>query len=287
MIYGLLYVLCMSFSSVLVEKAGLKFSPALILVFGSLLALLYFNLINIKQLKQIYQVCWQHKWETLLINFSVFIIWMATVYGIVYAGAAVFIFVFFATIGLSAYLVEYTQQYKKRLLFSIVLIIILLIIMTALHVHPPRASAKLKGILLGILGGAVGYYYLRLSGRLMQKTKMRATQVLAIRFYLTIILGYFLIPADAITDLTINNIGFIFVIICFNLIIPLYFMQKAVGAVGSEFTALLISCTPLMTAVMETLILQKVPRFDFIIYLVYALIVGIPYIKKFREKPSL
>jgi len=274
----------MSFSSVLLEKAGLNFSPALTLVFGSLLALLYFNLINIKKLKQTYLACWHHKKETLLINCSVFIMWLATVYGIVYAGAAVFVFVFFATMGLTARLIEYMQQHKKRLLFSITTIIILLVIMVVFHVQPPLATSKLKGISLGLLGGVVAYYYLRLSGQFMKKTEMRATQVLAIRFYFAVIFGYFFIPAEAISDLTPANIGFIFVIICLNLIIPLYFMQKAVGKAGSELTAILISCTPLMTAVMEILVLQKVPHLDFLIYFIYVLVVSIPFIKKSRSR---
>lgn len=286
MIYAVLYVLCMGASTVLLEQTGLRFSPSLNLVFGSLIALCYFNLINFRKMPSLYRACYQNKREVILINLCVFIVWLSTVYGAVYAGASLFSLLFFGSLGATSRVAEYLQHKKPVEFLSLLLILGLLDAAIYLNVDRQFNIDIFKGVLCGVGGGVVGYFYLNLSGHFMKEHNLNATQILAMRFYLAVLLGFLFIPHGAITELTLHNFGLIFLVTCFNLMIPVYFSQRAVQVVGSEITGTIVSCMPFVAGIVEFFFVDTVPDHNFVIYVLYALIMGLPYLHFYLKKKA-
>lgn len=280
MIYSFLYVLIYSCASVFIEKLYFNISPFFSLMITATIATLFFNLINTGKLKVIYAACWREKKLWLGIMMSVLVMWCCTMTGPGLIGASLNNFMYFACLGMLGFIslgIAKGRNGKNNLYFALV-IGILIVITVFDKVNHTFNEESVLGLLIGIIGGTANFIYLKQSQVLIDRIKLSATQILAIRFYLTIIVLFFLIPRDSFNlYLTWWNIFELITLSFMSLIIPLFFMQKALEIITSEQNAIIMSISPVVTATIQQVIFSNVQFKFIVIYILYFLIIVASY----------
>lgn len=287
MIYSFLYVLAASMGLVLTEFMDQSIPPSFSLFFASLITIIFFNIINLKKIKQMYIECWQQKNTYLLLMFSVSIIWMCCMYGPELVGASLFNFLFFGCIGILGFSSTFLKTYKesKSLLYIVLGILILIASAIYIELHILLNVHNLLGIFLPLFGGIVSFIYFKQSQLLMKKTQLSATQILAVRFYFTIIISFATIPGEHFYPyLTIKNLSEIIVFAFLTMIIQLYFVQKALEKISTEKNSIIISLTPGITGLFQEAVFGNVTWPYIIIYFLYVFLIVLSI--KFKKNYS-
>lgn len=285
MIYSFLYVLVYSAASVFIEKLYFSISPFFSLLVTACIATFYFNIVNIGKLKKIYAECWREKKLWLGIMVTVLIMWNCTMTAPGLIGASLYNFLYFSWLGALGFLSLCIIDWKKNnmKLFAGIGILILIIITLWLFLGSAFTKVSLLGIFLALLGGSSAFIYFKQSQTLIKRIQLSATQILAVRLYLTIILLVIIFPKDNIsTLLTVKNMLELALLAVMSLIIPLYFQQKALEKISSEQNAIIMSLSPVVSAFMQQMILGDVDSKFIIIYILYSLIIAGSYISNKR-----
>lgn len=279
MSYSWIYVIVNAFSAVLRQISGDFISPALLLLCSCYLAVCYFHLVNLHEVRRIYKQCWQHKSTWVSLSILVACIWLAAIYSPGYIGASLYTFLFFATNGMLGMASRYSQGTHKSIshaisLFGLLALMIVVVVISNLQ-HTAHQSL---GIVLAIFGGISGFVYSKQSSRFMKTAHLSASQVLAVRFYLTIVICLFLLPQHAVAQLTMPNIFLALMVSIFCLIIPLYFVQKGIEKAGPELNAIIASTVPLAATILEEAYLHNVNQRLFMVCLLYSFLTCLPYL---------
>lgn len=291
MIYSFLYVLIFSIALVLIQKLDISIPPLFSLLVTVTIASLYFNLINKQHFKKMYSDCFSNKKQWLSVMSIVLIMWATTMIGPGKIGALLFNFIYFAWLGmLGFFLLSFQNWEKHRIKFYFALCLLTLIIVNiAFELQLSFSSEALTGILLALLGGTSSFIYFKQSQALAKKADLSATQVLAVRFYLAIIVLLLIVPKHHISEyLTPSNIFNLLLLASFSLIIPLYFSQKALEKITSEQHAIINSLCPIVTGILQQIIFHDLKSQQILIYLLYSLAIFCFYlIEKFNQKMAL
>lgn len=288
MIYSFLYVLIFSIALVLIQKLDITIPPLFSLLITTTIATIYFNLINRKNLKKIYADCLQNKKDWFLVMAIVLIMWSTTMIGPGKIGASLFNFIYFAWLGTLGFLslsFQSWKQYNKQFYFASCLSA-LIIINILLELNNSFSLSVLTGIALALIGGTSSFIYFRKSQSLAKNASLSATQVLAVRFYLSIVMILIFLPKHLIGEyLTpVNSLNLI-LLAFFSLIIPLYFSQKALEKITSEQHAIINSLCPLVTGVLQEITFNDLRNDQLMIYLLYSILIASFYfINKFSKK---
>lgn len=228
-----------------------------------------------------YLSCIQNKKLWLAIMVIILIMWLCAMIGPGLIGASLFSFLNYASMGMFGFLslgIGNANKDRLKLYFGLSVLLLMFIVMIA----DLRGSFSIKvmlGFFLPILGGACSFIYFKQSQALSKVAQFSATQVLAVRFYLTIIVLCIIVPPHSFSIyFTINNLGQLFILALLSLIVPLYFLQKALEKITSEQNAIIISLCPVMTAILQELVFKNVDLKFIIIYLLYSMIVAFSYV---------
>ncbi len=130
--YSFLFVFVSSFASVLVQKLYLSIPSTFTLLIISIIATIYFNIINIGKLRQLYIHCWQQRKLWLAIMITILIMWYCSMTGPGVLGASLYRFLYFAWLGALGFLsLAFKGKNIARLplccsLFALALILVLL-----------------------------------------------------------------------------------------------------------------------------------------------------------------
>lgn len=277
--YALLYVVIYSTGSVLVQKLYLSIPTTFTLMVAAFITALFFNLVNLKSIGKIHVAFWQQKRLWLAIMVTILIMWFCTMTGTGALGASLYNFLYFASVGTLGFLSLGLSAGPQRVklyfgLLASALIGGVLAYNCKIHwsVHYGYAIA------MPIVGAVCSFIYFKQSRAVMVKSQLSASQVLAMRFYLTIILLFFITPhTDFVTYGTLPNLGLLTLLAALTLIAPMYFLQRALGKITSEQSAIIISLTPMVTAVLQEAAFQDVDFKYLIIYFAYTLILLMSY----------
>jgi len=105
---------------------------------------------------------------------------------------------------------------------------------------------------------------------------MSATQILAVRFYFTILISFLTIPGKHIYPyLTIQNISEIILLAFLTMVIQLYLVQKALEKNSTEQNSIIISLTPAITGLLQEITFKNLTWTYIIIYLLYAFLIAL------------
>ena len=288
MIYSFLYVLIYSCASVFIEKLYFSIPPFFSLMITASIATFFFNLINIGKLKNIYAACWHEKKLWLSIMITILIMWNCTMIGPGMIGASLYNFLYFSWLGMIGFLSLGIFEWKKsRIKFYIGLSILGLIIIALFdQLVRSNSSINIWGILLAITGGSSAFIYFKQSQAIIKRIQLSATQILSIRFYLTILVLFVILPSGSFQTLfTMSNILQLILLAAISLILPLYFQQKALERISSEHNAIILSFSPIATAVLQEIIFKNVELKFVIIYLLYSAIIATSYfLNKYKTR---
>lgn len=276
MLYAFLYVIISGFSFVFIEKLYADISPFFSLLIMSIITTIFFNLVNIHNLKKMYVACWQEKKLWFGIMVVILVMWSCTMIGPGLIGASLYGFIYFSFLGVLGYLSAYFRREKldrNKLYFSFA--IFLLIVTGIIDLLREELNlSSIFGLALGLIGGITSFIYFKQTQMLVKRVKLSASQILAIRFYLTIITMFIILPKGNFDlYLTWNNMWQLLGLSFFSLIIPLYFMQKALEKITSEQSAIILSLVPACAGIIQEIMLHNVELKFVIIYVLYFLCV--------------
>ena len=273
------------------QKLYFTFPPTFSLLVAAIIATLYFNLINVRHWKTIYQHCLQQWQLWLAIMVVIAIMWFCSMSAPGMIGAAVYNFIYFSWLGaLGFFFLGFSNKRANwRAIITglalVILIIILLIDYLDTHTY---SSTQMLGVALSLIGGTTSFIYFKQSQLLTSRTNLSATQILATRYYLTIIAMIAITPFHGVShNLTIYNSFLLVLLAIISLIAPLYCIQKALDHVSPERNAIYVSLTPIVTAFLQEAVFHNV-NFDYlIIYILYAIVMGVSYAKRGQNKETL
>jgi threonine/homoserine efflux transporter RhtA len=252
------------------------------------IATLYFNIVNIGKLKVLYKACWQEKKMWLAVMLTILVMWCCTMIGPGLIGASLYNFLYFSFLGAIGFLsLSIIAWYKNRSKFYFGLGLILLIIIAIIdQIVNADNKISILGIGLGLLGGLVTFIYFKQSQALVNRIQLKATQILAVRFYLTIIGLFVIIPKENFKFLLAMNTTLILLALAaISLIAPLYCQQKALEKISSEQNAIILSLIPVVTAFIQLIVFHNVNYKFILIYFIYFTIILVSYFfSKFKTR---
>lgn len=285
MYFNWIYVFLTAFSAVLRQIGGRNIDPAFILLIGSILAVFYFHLINYSKIKSIYQHCFKYRKNWFYLSLIVAVMWITSIYAPSLIGASLHTTIYFSVLGICGTAWLYFQKNQKNIsglvgLFGLCGILIYMVVRSIL-IH--RNHFEIFGIMLPVLGGVSGFLYAKQSANFMSLSGLSATQVLAVRFYLTIIFCFFLLPGHSLISLNAYSFLMSASIGAFCLIIPLYFTQKGIEKSGPEVSAIIVSTSPFFTSVFEEAYFKNLTWETFFISGLYAFFAVLPFIVRWMK----
>lgn len=288
MIYSFLYVLVFSIALILIQKLDVSIPPLFSLLITASIASLYFNIVNKNHLKKIYTDCFNNKKQWLLVMLIVLIMWGTTMIGPGKIGASLFNFIYFAWLGMLGFIVlsfKNWREYKIKFYFGLCLFL-LIIASVFFELRSSFSYQTLYGIFLALAGGTSSFIYFKNSQALAKNAHLSATQVLAVRFYLSIIVLFIILPKQHVVHyLTFDNLVTLVFLAFLSLIIPLYFSQKALEKISSEQHAIINSLCPIVTGVLQQVTFNDLKNEQMIVYFLYTLsIVCFYFITKYGKK---
>lgn len=291
MIYSFLYVFAFSIALILIQKLDFNIPPLFSLLVTVTIATIYFNLINIKYLKKIYLSCLQNKKNWFVVMLIVLLMWASTMIGPGKIGASLFNFIYFAWLGILGLVMTSLKNGKKNKinLYLSLCLLILISCNIAFELQTDFSSNTLYGIVLALFGGTASFVYFKKSQELSQHALLSATQLLAVRFYLAIIILAIILPKHSIVHyITLTNLINLTVLALLSLIIPLYFSQKALEKISPEQHAIINSLCPIVTGILQKLVFNDIRNNQLFIYFIYSMaIAGFYFIKKYNQTLEL
>lgn len=280
MIYSFAYVFIFSIALILIQKLDVSISPLFSLLITASIATIYFNIINKGKLKKIYQNCLNNKKDWISVMLIVLVMWSTTMIGPGKIGASLFNFIYFSWLGIIGLILPSKinwQENKIKFYFGMGLLLLLSFnIYIELNTHP--SSENIYGIFLALAGGTSSFIYFKKSQALAKSSKLSATQILAVRFYLAIFILLLIIPKHEMLELsTISNFSILTILAFCSLIAPLYFSQKALEHINPEQHAIINSLCPLVTGILQAVTLGNINNNQIIIYGIYSSIIFCVY----------
>lgn len=288
MIYSFLYVAVFSIALILIQKLDISIPPLFSLLITASIASLYFNIINIKQLRKIYIDCFSNIRRWVSVMLVVLIMWGTTMIGPGRVGASLFNFIYFAWLGMLGFMMLSLKNWKEcyiKFYFGLSLFL-LIVVNVFFELHSSFSYQTVYGILLALLGGTFSFIYFKQSQALAKNANLSATQVLAVRFYLSIFVLLLILPKHSIQNyVTFTNLIYLFLLAFFSLIIPLYFSQKALEKITSEQHAIINSLCPIVTSILQKIVFNDIKANQMAIYILYTLaIISFYFITKYNKK---
>jgi len=274
--YSFMYVFVFGFAAVLIQKLYLNISPIFSLLISASIATIFFNIINIGKLKETYKKIWDQKIACFGIMLTILVMWNCAMTGPGLIGASSFAFLNFAWLGMLGLLISGIENRVNMYAGLFVFLLIFIVICT--HFSHHYSKNMLWGIIVALTGGTSSYIYFKQSKSLVEKTQLSPTQMLSFRFYLTIFILFALLPKGSFVIFsTWKNYGEITLLSLSSLIIPLFFIQKALEKISAEQNAIIISLTPVFISFLQELAFKDVDFRYIIIYLLYTVAIGFPY----------
>src|SRR5206468_5738208 len=124
-------------------------------------------------------------------------------------GASLFNFIYFAWLGTLGFMflaVQNFNKHKNKFYFGLCLFLLILLNI-AFELKTSFTCKTISGITLALLGGTSSFIYFKQSQSLAKNATLSATQILAVRFYLSIFILLLLVPKHGFENyLTFNNL---------------------------------------------------------------------------------
>ncbi len=276
--YSLSYILLTALSAVFISHAGTVVPPALTLFIATLLCILFFHLFNLSAIKTMYSRVWQLKWAWFRTMLVVTTMWLSTIYGPTLISPANYILLYFVSSCLLGFV---TSGYIKNNLYYGIAVLGITICTTwilFLSTPVPVSSASVIGILLGVLGGASLFLYSKQSHWLSREGQLSATQVLAVRFWLSEVVSLLMLPADPWQYLSWYGMSMILLVAITALILPIFLFIKGVLTIGAEKNAILCGLIPTTTYVLQSIFSKEHNMSVLILNIATAFFIILPYL---------
>lgn len=240
------YNLTTVISIVAIDKVNNQLHPTLALFISTLVSVLFFNLINLGNLKKLYAIAYSDFSLTVMINLIVAGLWIGSFYSLYYIDPFSYIFIFSSIPAIISIGIE-----KQKVVVGSLLSLIFIAYLVILSIH---VNHSYLGILYALISGLFSYAYRRINYFYARKHQLSASMCLAIRSYGIIFLCplilFYLHEMQPSTLLIYGNYHQILIsmliVTLFSFILPLYLNQKALQNAGVHAHNLITSFIPFM-----------------------------------------
>jgi hypothetical protein len=250
---SVLYNISTVISLIAIDKINNQLHPILSLLISTCLAVLFFNLVNIGNLKKLYKIAHSELHLTVFINFIIAALWIASFYSLYYIDPFSYIFIFSSVPAIISTLVDKRNIFACTMLFSSLVLYLAVILTYVTH--------SSLGILCALFAGFSSYAYRKINYFYAEKHNISASMCLAIRSYgiillctLVILYVNFFHPSIAIIYGKPSHILIsILLVSIFSFILPLFVNQKALQKSGVYAHNLITSLIPFMVILVSYL----------------------------------
>lgn len=174
-IYGVAYIIIVAASAIWLNGLGQNVPICIILLYTSLVAVVLFNLFDVRNLTDNYKKIIRARSNWLSMSLSLVPLWYFTYYATIHGSAEFYVAIFFLTTCFIAVFKEKNIIKMMTCLISISLI------------YYFSKDTTLFALFSALFAGTAGYIYYLSSLRFSQKTKASALAVLSIRFYFVLV----------------------------------------------------------------------------------------------------
>lgn len=246
--YALMYSLCVALVSIYRQYLMKDIPPIFILCVSSAISMVYFHLINFSEIQTMYQKILREKKLFFILNVVVAMIWICAFYSIFFSSATLYTYEYFL---FGACMSLFFTKYKLKSLLFLGAHVFLIIIPCFLFPN------DMKGIILGMIAGCLGYIYNHLSSEIYRKLSLTSTQILASRFWLLFVVSLFWVnnlPAFTISQFQLWNVlGMAFL----SFIFQIWLNQQSIFTVGSKKTSYICGLVPMITYLCQGFLLHQ------------------------------
>lgn len=245
---------------------------SLILTFGY--ATILFTLFNIKKLPELWRLVIVNFKALFFLNLATLFSWLGTFVALKYIAPSTSIAIGFGLIAVTNFLI-YTpfKQFKSNshLVLCVSLILLSMVLIAWQYIHSATHLSNhdlfwglFWSVLAGVIGGFVG-----INSEKLSHAGFSATQVLATRFYLIIIVaagGFWLFPSSMPTHIDWHYYLLATLIV---VIVPLFMYHIAIKELGSLLVSFVEPFTPVITFLLQITLLHY--RFNLVSLLLLCL----------------
>lgn len=251
----LLYALFTAVSFTFIDKLDDTINPYMLLFMMTLLASVFFNIVNYKTIKMIHKVCWRNKLIYLAMTAAVGSNWLCSIFAPNLADP----FIYLAFGFLSATICGFIFMKKETNLDIIIhvvciLVFVIVILHTYLYYDIKKTKSLDTGLVLGVISGISLYVYAHFSSLLAKKGSLSATQVLAVRAWPLLLCLIIVILKDHISFSVVkSHFAMIVIMAGMTLVLPIYYLQSAIKKLGATKFSVFAAITPGVTFIIYSL----------------------------------
>lgn len=247
-IQAFLYIISIAMSVIWVDQLGKSYNPWVLLLGVSIIATIIFNLISFKSFIKNHKLIFQDFGLWLLLSLMMAICWYLTYEATIISSPRALISILFtSSAGFSAIA---QKNYLKFILCTLTVLLI--------YIVTPESSYI--SLIESILAGLSFFLYYKYSTKFASKHALTSLDILAVRFYLLIIVSlaftlyyefYSVEFKNIVFENPISTLLIIILLAIINMIIPNYFSQSSAIHLGYETFSTLVSFTPVITFLLQ------------------------------------
>lgn len=277
-----IYVILTAFGFVFIDSLHAEVSPLVALFVMLLVAVSWFNIINLPSLFKIYKTCLDNLLLFILMSGLLMIDWFCSMYGVHYADPFIYLSSLFIAVALVGYLQLFFSKRKNKFMpvLSIFILVAALFLMIILY---RGRSTLLLGIGLAMICGFSFYGYAITSVKLLQAGSLSSSEVLATRFWLVLIVVAIIMPKHNLLYTIQQNILKLGITSLITMIIPIFYYQQALKKIGAVRTSIAISCTPIVAYAVFAIYNKVFIINNFIISVVIVVAMLVEHLKIFTK----
>lgn len=256
MIYSILYTIVNSLAGILIYLVGTKIPDALMIFLSTTYAIIFFHIINFKKVKVLYSVIIT-KYKFIYFQLSSLLLgtWIGSflipIYFSPYAQKITYMNIT-ALCGSFSLFMD-----KKRKIHLIKGLLLSLNLVFYYIFYANRYSDWLMLVPATIVTGVCGFYYMKIS-EIFSRKNFSAIQILTVRFWLLWAVTFiYVLYKKEIPDITLKIVPETMIVGFSTLILQVYLAQKSIEKVGSSITGIFFGLTPIITIILQKLILGK------------------------------
>lgn len=272
-----IYSFFTALSFVFIDKLDDKINPYVSLLYMLIVALVFFNLVQYRNLLNVYRQTFKNMSTYIPMSLFISANWMCSIFAPNIIDPFFYLAIYFMTSATCACLFSVKKSSMDFIINIIIVIIFALTMFYACRYYSSIANKNIRyRLLLGIGGGVTSYGYSYFSNSFANSCKFYPTQVLAVRSWcLTIILLIIILSKHISCHLNFTNISIEVVMSALTLIIPIYFSQSALKKLGVTNYSMLVAFTPAITFVVYTISQQNLVKINFFISIAVTLVLFI------------
>ena len=278
MLYVILYIILTAVSTIAIHVIGSTMPIMLMIFFSTTIAVVFFTVINIRNIGNVYLLMWENKTSFILLSFTLFCTWFGSFLIPIYFSPTIHLFTYMTMLSICGSFAIYRQSKKNDYKLKFILLMLTLILFYILLGIQYNGGRYIVLIIATIATGISGFSHIKMSEK-FNSLGIKAAEVLAVRFWFLWIfsMGYSIYNGDFMTfkfDYLWQSIIISF--IC--LISPVYFSLKSVEKLGANISSVYMGFTPSVCFIFGIWLLKKQFGYELIFAVLLAIILIIFYV---------